>query len=270
MKSLWPTALASKNKAVIDKAEKPFLFEYFNVFSLHTSGINKCKSILSRIFNEFAEALNDKEKNLPKYILIIPDKDIIEAAQQSSFGCKVLFNYMINWLASNIFEEIENRKEKLMKKRIGTVLCASDPKIVWVKMVIRPFIKNTDKGYVFAQSKTYNAILEAVLSNFKNMHLIEPAVPAEDANLFDLRRNLSTRGMMVLWRDINAQMSLFDKGGENHLKPWLKKKPGKTEDQPTKSAEPNQVQIARRPNQLPTRDWRSYSLENAYNTFPVD
>ena len=207
--------------------------------------------------------MNDKERKLPKYIIILPDKDIIEAAQQSGFRCKVLFHYMINWLVRNIDEETQDRKEKLKKKRLGAVLCESDPKIIWVKMVVRPFIKNAEKSYIFAQCNTFNAILEAELSNFRSMHLIKPNAPAANEDLFDLRGNLSTRGLMALWNDVNTQLSLFDKGGEHRLKPWIQKAKKKQSTQQQRTV-PDQFIIR------PSQDPQLLSLEKSYHQFNIN
>ena len=82
---------------------------------------------------------------MPKYIIFLLDKDLIEAVQFGSFGCKTIFEQTLNWLASNMEQVLKIRKDDLKSKRAGSLLEEDQPKIVWVKMVIRPFIKGTKK-----------------------------------------------------------------------------------------------------------------------------
>ena len=86
-----------------------------------------------------------------------------------------------------------------------------EPRLIWIKMPVRPFIKHTAKGYVFAQCGTFNKILEQTTSQYLNSHILEVDLKS-DCNYFDLAGNLSSTGLERYWRDVNYQMKQFDRG----------------------------------------------------------
>ena len=70
------------------------------------------KSVPARILNEIVDELNH-EDHLPKYLIIIPDKNIIEYVNFGGFRCKKIFDKLLDWILININESINLRKEDL-------------------------------------------------------------------------------------------------------------------------------------------------------------
>ena len=104
---------------------------------------------------------------------------------------------------------------------MGSLSGSGEPRIIWVKALICPFIKNTDKGYIFSQCKKFNEILEEISQQFKHTHVMEAIIPDDD-NTFDRMGNLTSVGKITLWREVNMQMHAFDKG-KIDLRPWEEK-----------------------------------------------
>ena len=202
MKELWPAILASKAKAVVDKRPLPYLFNHYNLIPCYPTSANLARLAIGRMLNEFIANINDKDF-LPRYIIIVPDKDIIESSRQAGFGCKVVFEKTLFWLMQQMETILSLRKEDIKGKKQGTLFAAeSFPKIVWMTMSIRPFIKNADKGYVFAQCKTFNSILKAMIPKFDNTLLLETELP-DDRNLFDFSGCITGYGKTLTWKEIN-------------------------------------------------------------------
>ena len=75
-------------------------------------------------------------RNLPKYIIIVPDKDILEGMNIPPFGAKPIIHNALKWLVTQIFRLLESRREDLQSKWLGAV--AADPtQVIWVKMFPR-------------------------------------------------------------------------------------------------------------------------------------
>ena len=199
--------IATKNQAVVDKVSKPYIFEYYNVTPFYKSSASFTRSTLARLHNKVLEGLNDPETLLPKYILMLPDKDLIEQASHAGFGCKGIFKRILFWLASNINRAMEIRIDELRQKRAGSL--HHIPKFVWVKMLVRPFISQTHKGFVFAQCHTFNMILSSTVNKFNNMVIIQFDL-LDDGDLFDLQGNLAVAGKSQFCRELNCQIRQLD------------------------------------------------------------
>ena len=85
----------------------------------------------------------------------------------------------------------ETRKSDSKSKKPGAIE-PGEPRIIWVKMVTRPFIKDTDKGYMFTQCATYNKILESVVLKFLHTHIMDINLPV-DGDMFEMSGNLSPK-----------------------------------------------------------------------------
>ena len=193
MRGLWPTIISSKGK-MVNNSGRPYLHEFFNIRpTFHTS--ISVRSVMARMLNEIINALNE-EVILPKYIIILPDKDLIEEANFGGFGCKVIFESMLHWIATNVERVLEIRKDDLKSKRAGAILTDDEPSIVWVKMLTRPFIRITDKGFVFAQRHTFNKLMDSILPKYRNTSVIGFQINDEH-NMFDLTGHLVGDGILL-------------------------------------------------------------------------
>ena len=117
LKEVSPTLTAMKNQAVQLNRRQPYLHEYYNVETFTYNGNGGLRSVLARINNAIVYALNNDEK-LPRYIMLIPDKDLIEVAVKEHHDCglKGMLGYFLDWLLKNININIETCKQDLYSK----------------------------------------------------------------------------------------------------------------------------------------------------------
>ena len=271
MKSLWPAILASKSKAIVDHKPQPYLFQFYNILPMYSTQILSARSAVSRIFNNFVGGPNENSF-LPKFIIILPDKDIIESSHHAGFGCRKVFEKTINWLLSKIDTELELRKEDLKGKRPGSLWMAEKyPQVVWVTMGIRPFIRQTDKGFVFAQYKTFNAVLENLVPRFKNTQLMELNLP-DDRNLFDLTGNFTGFGKTAVWKEVNRFIRKLDETEASKLEKleeWLKNEQKIRDQRRGQGDRGDRDRYQDRPHYNNSTYLRDCSVEKAYHLFNV-
>ena len=96
-------------KAVAASRDQPYLYQYYNIFGYYLSPLNTTVRVgIARILNAFIEGLNDRDI-LPKYVIIIPDKDIIAASAPSVFniGAGTVFDLTLEWLFSQLKKAIK-------------------------------------------------------------------------------------------------------------------------------------------------------------------
>ena len=110
LREIYPTFQAMETQAVQSKKSPPYAFEYFKVFPFYSSNLQYSRNVLTRIQNAIVEAFNRRER-LPQYMIIIMDKDIVEAAEHFTFGVKKIFDRWHKWLETTIQRFIAIRKE---------------------------------------------------------------------------------------------------------------------------------------------------------------
>ena len=147
------------------------------------------------------QGLNENDL-LPQLILILPDKEIIEACHFGGFGCKTVFEATLTWLAKAIEQTIQLHRYDLKTRLCGAISSEKEPIVCWVPTITRPYIKNTDKGFVFVQCTTYNTILKQVVARCDNMYILD--VKLQDNNdCFDRTGFLTSVGITAFWKELN-------------------------------------------------------------------
>ena len=163
--------------------------------------------------------MNDKfhQFHLPRYILIILDKDLLENITVLDFGISKTIEDIIKQFLINFNQAIEVRKDDITGKWLGVLLTLSEPRLIWVQMVKHPFVPNSK---VFALAKKFNTILEETIAGDCRSHILKPHVVLDDNN-FDRNGNLSPEGLVTYWKIIDATMKDFN-SGETKLQPKKK------------------------------------------------
>ena len=131
------TLQGMKTQAKLKKTELPYLYEMYNFKAFYINPLSDVTPTIVRIYNSLTEALN-KYEHLPKYILVVMDKDIVSDVQRLHFDCGLYnsFEDNINWLLKNIAKAILVRRDNLKLKRLGAVP-KELPIVCWVKMLAR-------------------------------------------------------------------------------------------------------------------------------------
>ena len=120
-----------KRAALFHRKKIPYVYEHFNVFHFTQSPLTL--DTMACMQNAFIEACNRRMK-LPHYVILFPDRDIIEAAGFFNFGVSKLLAICTNWLAKHIERGLESLREDIAGKRPGSV-ADFNTKIIWVKML---------------------------------------------------------------------------------------------------------------------------------------
>ena len=165
---------------------------------------------LADVYNALVEALNNESNvHLPRYLLIILDSDLIQAANVYDFGAMEMYEDMIKWLLINISSTVELRKKQLLKRRAGAVSTTTEPRLVWITMLRRP--NNTTRKEIFALTRKFNSSLEDIISKDKRSHILKVHIEGNDTN-FNENGDLTDVGLVKYWRSIDAEMADFDHG----------------------------------------------------------
>ena len=207
----------SMNKSMNSKLH---LFKQYNIEALVAPQLSQTRSVLSQLFNAFVKALNDF-KYLPKYILIMLDKDIIDNIGVYDFGIADTIKDCIKWLLININHYLELHTEDMTGKRPGPIFSTSEPWLIWITMLCRPvdsFAKN-----VFSLVCKFNNILETVISGDKRSHILKVHIDTHTGN-FDRIGNLTNNGQHDFCWCIDNEMNDFD-FGNTELQPFAGKNP---------------------------------------------
>ena len=115
---------------------EPYMYANYSLSTWYKSELVSVHPSIVRIYNSLIEALNTEPFHLPKYILVIPDVDVIESLKFYDFQAWELIHQNLHWLNNNIFKSLTHHRNDLKNKRIGSV---SDlPTVIYVKMLARP------------------------------------------------------------------------------------------------------------------------------------
>ena len=205
----WFTTFASMHKQAVEKNQpQPYLFAYYNLDHLYSNQMSDNRSLLARIINALIDKLNE-HSHLPRYIVILIDKDLILNAQVFDFGVCDTFEHTTRWLLNNIVCVIEQRKIDLHNKRPGSVVAGSEPRFIWVKAVVRPEIMLGKSTYSLVGK--FNMTLEDIVASNRHSHILKIDVQKDNTH-FDRSRNLTPLGIINFWRDLDAQIKDFDRG----------------------------------------------------------
>ena len=168
------------------------------------------EEFLAQIYNALVSALNDDDNvHLPRYLIIVLDYDLIQAANVYDFGVVEVFEDLLKWLLINLSSTVELRKKELIKKRPGAVSTTMEPRLVWVTMLHHPH--NTTLKKIFALTHKFNSSLENIISKDKRSHILKVHIEGNETN-FKQNGDLTEIGQEKYWRAIDAQMADFDHG----------------------------------------------------------
>ena len=161
LQEMFATLQTMKTSVPSNSKNIPYLYEQYNVFFFFTTQASKQTNFLARIQNAIAEAFNCRT-HLPRYILMILDKDLIEAVSYFDYGETRVLGDTTNWIAKELEHSIESRIEDLLSKKPGAV--HNNTRIIWVKMIPRKGIQDisSHERKILAAKPKFNAALNSV------------------------------------------------------------------------------------------------------------
>ena len=83
--------MRASTSAKLSVKDQLYIYQQYNIVLYFASGASRICSLMARVINWVIEGLNSKER-LPKYVLIMLDKDLIDVTlryyvQRNSFFC---------------------------------------------------------------------------------------------------------------------------------------------------------------------------------------
>ena len=148
-----------KNAAKVNNNSPPYLFQHYNVKSYYNTTSPASKG-LARLLNLLIEALNERAR-LPKYIIMIPDKDIIIETKCFGFGTSYILWSAVYFLIKQMEIFLSRCQIDWIDKNPGAVIEPDFPVIIWIRMLKRP-----SKLWLLGQGKAlrlkvkFNSVLE--------------------------------------------------------------------------------------------------------------
>ena len=209
-----------KTEAAINKKSQPYMFDFFNIKAFYQPSNRSAEGSLHKIFNALVEALNAKA-HLPKYLIVIPDRDLILQAGHFNQGLNHILDKDVLWLTKQIDRAFTVRREDLKTK--CSVAVGDEPKIIWIKMIPRPLIKNHIFQFynnVVNLRKKFNNCLEDILAFTRHTYMIDPCGIFDDYDHFDNLGNLTANGRSTFWKFLDSQFKKFDRDEIDLLPAW--------------------------------------------------
>ena len=106
LRELFVTDRAMRTQATQQQKMSPYLYDYYNIECYYTNPLSSNRSILARILNALIAGLN-KNEHLPRYIVMMMDKDVVSASKIYDYGAVETFEKLMCWLLNNVTRNIE-------------------------------------------------------------------------------------------------------------------------------------------------------------------
>ena len=203
-----------------------FIDEFFNIEILYgTADLDT--SAMDRVVNALIGHMNSKGAMLPKYLVVIIDKDMLHDVDQNlSYEDATIFvNETVRWVVRQISTAIRRKKADLLEKFPGAI-SGLETKVIYVRMLRRI-------GKYHEESSMYNinllrlkfndALNDAAAKVEHYMLRINSCQSFED---FERSGNLSIRRKTSFWYELDNLIERFDRD-KVKLKPTPKNPPAK-------------------------------------------
>ena len=206
VKEIYQTFPSLKLQAIRLNRKIPYCYEKFNVETFFYNNSYGLKSPVSHLLNSVINTINAQEF-LPKYLIIIPDKDIVDFINYTQRGISQIIGTILDWLIKQIDQTMERKRLLMWESNPGSVE-DEEPAIIWVKMLDRPSTK------LHILHEKFNKIMEDIIRNKSNTYVIDPNEFLE-RNMFSRIGDLNLDGKVVNWRTMDNKIKKFDKGEIN-------------------------------------------------------
>ena len=154
-----------RSEAVANDTKPPYVFSNYNV-STFTTNDKQVKNRTVKIVNGLIEAFN-KYHTMPRFIIIVPDWDILKYINFYEFRASKFIGTMVDWLIKEVSSAVDEKKADMKRSRPGSVV-SLEPKLIMVKMIDRPGTSD-----VLKSREKYNAVLEEALFQTKKMYIMD-------------------------------------------------------------------------------------------------
>ena len=160
------------------------------------------------IINSFIEALNEHDR-LPRYLIIVPDKDLISDINVFEFGASKVVSDVLQWMLKEINMFIRWKRLELLDKKPGAI-ADDDPMVILVRMLRRHerYTQGSCLEKIVSMRAKFNDALNEMACTMNLRILTINSCNTSDH--YDRRGNLSVKGMHSFWYEMDDLLERFN------------------------------------------------------------
>ena len=203
MRDVFPTmqALCTSSTRSKDK-QIPFIYCQYNIFYFFSSATTHITNILMKMLNATIEGFNRCD-HLPRFIVFMPDEDILLSLNHSTYGISYLLGLCLNWFSKQVERLIETRMEDLHRKKPGSVF--GNTHLIWIKMLGR-VTTLMKKAKFYSLHQKFNVALDDLEIKRKQTHVMN--ITSLEPRHYDRFSRLGYAGKNQLWHEIDLQLTV--------------------------------------------------------------
>ena len=241
----------AKKKKEEHRTPPPYLMQFYNLKVYYKSSVTAETKAATRIFNSLLDAVNENKYHLPKFIIVVIDKEIVEDYAEKPYSVAEKFiQEAIEWLTENIKNSVLHKHDALIEKCAGAV-CDEMPSIIYTRMLTRigKFEVDSKPDRLYSLTPMFNFALNNTVAKRNNNIMTIMSCKLEEH--FDRRGNLTPLGANEFWIEVNDLMHRHDLD--------------KVKLVPNQRAQnQKRIQFDRRSSQFPHRDRYNYHSHNQH------
>ena len=197
----WST---SPSQATIHNAGRTlYLFENFEVSDFYSNKyVSANQNTISRLRSAFQKGIQDNVI-LPKYVVIVPDNDIITYFNHTGLGFGKSMGRIINHLMSEYNKLILAQKDFLPTKAKKLL----QPQMVWIQLPYHKYFMNNPEREIFNES-----LMDVVHFHDNTTTLpMKKVWDPEDGNSYaDDAQRFTSNGLTKYWMAIDCTLKYMD------------------------------------------------------------
>ena len=167
---------------------------------------------MSRIINALIESVNEKDAILPKYILVVIDKDIInDLPDVDGSNIHKVLSTITTWVVHQLSVVIHRKKVDLLEKKPGALTGLGGTSLIFVKMLRRigSFHPESRIKAVCSLRPKFNDALNDATAKIDQKILTTNSCNTYEH--FDKDGNLSPKGKYEFWMELDDLVARFDR-----------------------------------------------------------
>ena len=203
LREIYSALPAMHRESTITRHDMVNCCNFYNVDGLFYYNTQSVTSSFTRIVNSLIITLN-KLNTLPRMVMIVPDKDLINHINFSSSGTTQIVGIVMDWLIRQIERIIYQRKAEMHDKKMGSVV-TGEPKIIWVKA-----LEECHSSVVVENVQKFNKVLESMLSTRRDTYFLDPSQHVDNTMFMKSSDSLVSSGKIHYWKSVDEQIKKFD------------------------------------------------------------
>ena len=187
----------------------PFMSEYYNVMGDYKLMPGGATQVIGRMINTLIHVINKRQK-LPKYLIVIPDKDVVNDVDVFEEDSHIIIQELTRWLVRQIDMIVRRKKLELLQIKPGA-LTGYTPKIIYVHM-LRQAGAYSEESKIFGvcslRAKFNDALNNAVSKSDQYILTINSCNTYDH---YDHHGGLSQKGKLAFWHKMDDLIERFEK-----------------------------------------------------------